>query len=215
MKSYPTKFKSFLWKIVQMGTLQKLQNSIQTLLIFWPVYPIHTNSLFWVIFVELLFCHFPPPNTSIRGKDSKMQLIFHLNILVFQTNGKQPYSFPVLSRFCNGLQLVSKTSVLKRFANYAGVCLLCMARVNFKSILGVLTGMMNPQELLSYLRFRTLCKSHSKASHSSLLCNFSVYSLLYFLYNVTVAIHPVPVKQHARSEFFCLCLFKLQIILLF
>ena len=31
MKSYPTKFKSFLWKIVQMGTLQKLQNSMQTL----------------------------------------------------------------------------------------------------------------------------------------------------------------------------------------
>ena len=30
MKSYPTKFKSFLWKIVQMGTLQKLQNSMQT-----------------------------------------------------------------------------------------------------------------------------------------------------------------------------------------
>ena len=103
MKSYPTKFKSFLWKIVVMGTLQKLQNSIQTLIIFWPVYPIHTNSLFWVIFVELLFCHFPPPNTSIRDKDSKIWLIFHLNILVFQTNGKQPYSFPVLSRFCNGL----------------------------------------------------------------------------------------------------------------
>ena len=67
MKSYPTKFKSFLWKIVQMGTLQKLQNSIQTLIIFWPGYPIHTNSLFWVIhvFVELPFCHFSPPNTSI------------------------------------------------------------------------------------------------------------------------------------------------------
>ena len=31
MKSYPTKLKSFLWKIVQMGTLQKLQNPIQTL----------------------------------------------------------------------------------------------------------------------------------------------------------------------------------------
>ena len=29
MRSYPTKFKSFLWKIVQMGTLQKLQDSIQ------------------------------------------------------------------------------------------------------------------------------------------------------------------------------------------
>ena len=28
---------------------------------------------------------------------------FHLNILVFQTNGKQPYSFPVLSPFCSGL----------------------------------------------------------------------------------------------------------------
>ena len=86
MKSYPTKFKSFLWKIVQMGTLQKLQNSIQTLMISWPVYPIHTNSLFWVIFVELPFCQFPPPNTSNRGKDSKIWLIFHLNILVFQTN---------------------------------------------------------------------------------------------------------------------------------
>ena len=103
MKSYPTKFKSFLWKIVQMGTLQKLQNSIQTFIISWLFYPIHTNSLFWVIFVGLPFCHFPPPNTSIRGKDSKIQLIFHFNILVFQTNGKQPYSFPVLSRFCNGL----------------------------------------------------------------------------------------------------------------
>ena len=72
MKSYPTKFKSFLWKIVQMGTLKKLQNSIQTLIIFWPVHPIRTNSLFWMIFVELPFCHFPPSNTSIRGKDSKI-----------------------------------------------------------------------------------------------------------------------------------------------
>ena len=89
----------------KMGTSQKLQNSIQTLINFWPVYPIHTNSLFWVIFVELPFCHFPPPNTSIHGKDSKIQLIFHMNILVFQTSGKQPYSFPVLSRFYNGLYM--------------------------------------------------------------------------------------------------------------
>ena len=103
MKSYPTKFKSLLLKHVQMGTLQKLQNSIQTLIIFWPVYPIHTNSLFWVIFVELPFCYFPSPNTSICCKDSKIQLIFHLNILFFQTNGKQLYPFPVLSSFCNGL----------------------------------------------------------------------------------------------------------------
>ena len=41
MKSYSTKFKSFQRKIVQMGALQKLQNSIQTLIILWSVYPIH------------------------------------------------------------------------------------------------------------------------------------------------------------------------------
>ena len=96
MKSYPTKFKSFQRKIVQMGALQKLLKSIQTLIIFWPFYPIHTNSLFWVTFEELPFRHFPPPNTSIRSKDSQIKLIFHLNILVFQTNWKQPYTFPVL-----------------------------------------------------------------------------------------------------------------------
>ena len=39
MKSYPTKFKSFLCKIVQMGTLQKLQNSIQTLIILVACLP--------------------------------------------------------------------------------------------------------------------------------------------------------------------------------
>ena len=72
MKSYPTKFKSFQRKIVQMGALQKLQNSIQTLIILSPVYPIHTNSLFWVIFEELPFCHFPPPNTSVCGYDSQI-----------------------------------------------------------------------------------------------------------------------------------------------
>ena len=37
-----------------MGTLQKLQNS-KTLIILWPAYQIHTNSLFWVIFEELPF----------------------------------------------------------------------------------------------------------------------------------------------------------------
>ena len=36
-------FKSFQQKIVQMGPLQ---NSIQTLTILWPIYPIHTNFLF-------------------------------------------------------------------------------------------------------------------------------------------------------------------------
>ena len=94
MKSYPTKFKSFLWKIVQMGTLQKLQNSIQTLTIFWPVYPIHTNSLFRVIFVELPFCHFPPPNTSIRGKDSKYIVDLSFKYLSFSNKWKTTILFP-------------------------------------------------------------------------------------------------------------------------
>ena len=35
-----TKFESFQYKIVQMGDLQKFQNSIQSLKILWPVYPI-------------------------------------------------------------------------------------------------------------------------------------------------------------------------------
>ena len=103
MTSYPAKFKSFQPKVIQMGALEKLQNSTQILIILWLVYPINTNSLFQVIFEELSFCHVPPPNTSILGKDSQIYLIFHLNVLVLQTNVKQPYSFPVFSRFCNCL----------------------------------------------------------------------------------------------------------------
>ena len=94
MKSYPTKFKSFLWKNVQMGTLQKLQNSIQTLISFWPVYPIHTNSLFWVIFVELPFCHLPPPNTCIRGKDFKNTVDLSFEYLSFSNKRKTTVLFP-------------------------------------------------------------------------------------------------------------------------
>ena len=44
MISCLAKFKSFQRKIVQMAALQKLQKSIQTLIILWLVYPIHTNS---------------------------------------------------------------------------------------------------------------------------------------------------------------------------
>ena len=29
-------------------------------------------SLFWMIFDELPFFHFPPPSSSIRGKDSQI-----------------------------------------------------------------------------------------------------------------------------------------------
>ena len=55
-----------------MEALQKLQNSIQSLIILWPVNSIHTNSLFWVIFEEMPFCYFPPLNTSILGRDSNL-----------------------------------------------------------------------------------------------------------------------------------------------
>ena len=43
MESRQVKFENFQRKIVEMGALQKLQNTIQTLKILWPVYPIHTN----------------------------------------------------------------------------------------------------------------------------------------------------------------------------
>ena len=78
------------------------------------------------MFEELSFCHFPPLNTSMPSKDFSQSLIwissscvsamgyrgwivivmmlFDLNILVFQTNQKQRYSFPGLLRFHNGLQ---------------------------------------------------------------------------------------------------------------
>ena len=82
-----------------------MQNSIQFLIILWLVYPIDTNSLFKVIFEEPAFYHFPTLDTSVLGKDALILVIFHLNVIVFQTNGKQPYSFPVLSRFCDCLLL--------------------------------------------------------------------------------------------------------------
>ena len=47
-----------------------------------------------------------------------------------------------------------------------------MVRVNCGSTLGELAGMMNPQRLIGYLTFCKLCKAHSKASLSTLLCNF-------------------------------------------
>jgi len=38
-ESYPVNFESFQRKIIQMGALQKLQNSIQTLKILWHFLP--------------------------------------------------------------------------------------------------------------------------------------------------------------------------------
>ena len=111
----PDQVKEFSVENCPNGNLAKVAKFIQTLIIFWPVYPIYTNSLFLVIFVELPFCHFPPPNTSIRGKDSKKYSWPFIWISFFQTNGKQPYSFPVLSRFCNGLWEALSQRVLFRY----------------------------------------------------------------------------------------------------
>ena len=88
MKSYPAKFKSFQRKIVQMGASQKLQNSVQVLIILWLVYPIQ------VTFEELPICHFPPLNTPNLGKHSQIKLIFHLKFLVFQKKRKTAILFP-------------------------------------------------------------------------------------------------------------------------
>ena len=93
----------FSGKLSKMGALQKLQNSIQTLIILSPVYPIHTNSLFWVTLEELPFCHFPPPKYFCSWLRLSNLVDLSFEYLSFQTNGKQSYSFPVLSHFCNGL----------------------------------------------------------------------------------------------------------------
>ena len=74
-----------------------------------------------------------------------------------------------------------------------------MASVDCESIRGVLEGMMNPQELLSYLRFRRLCMGHSKASQSNLLRNFQFIHCSIFFMIVLLVTHPVSVKQDARS----------------
>ena len=47
-----------------------------------------------MIFEELPFCHFPPLNTSILGRDSKISLIFHLNIFSFLNKRKTTILFP-------------------------------------------------------------------------------------------------------------------------
>ena len=77
-----------------MRALQKLQNSIQTLTILWPVYPIHTNSLFWVILEELPFCHFPPPDTSVLGTASQNLVDLSFEYLSFSNKQRTTQLFP-------------------------------------------------------------------------------------------------------------------------
>ena len=55
--------------------------------------PIHTNSPFLVIFEELPFCHFPPLNTSILGKDSNL-VDLSFEYLSFLNKRKTSILFP-------------------------------------------------------------------------------------------------------------------------
>ena len=75
MKSYPAKLESFQREIVQIEALQKLQNSIETLMILWPVYAM-LSILGDLKSYTVSNCHFPPLNTSILAKSSQIQSIF-------------------------------------------------------------------------------------------------------------------------------------------
>ena len=68
------------------------------------------------------------------------------------------------------------------FANDSGVCSLCLFRVNGRSDLAVLAGIMNPYGLLGYLRFCKLHKSHSKAT---LLTFFIIFIFLTAVFSLT------------------------------
>ena len=83
--------------------LIKLQNSIQTLMILWSVYPIHTNSLFWVIFEELSFCHFLLQVLLLLVKAHSNLVDLSFEYLCFSSKWKTTILFPVLSHFFNGL----------------------------------------------------------------------------------------------------------------
>ena len=103
MKSYPAKLESFQREIVQLEALQKLQNSTQTLIILWPVYAMLS------ILGDLKNYHFAisPFKYFYSCYKLSYSVDFYFNILGFQTNGKQPFSFPVLSHFCNVLLVVT------------------------------------------------------------------------------------------------------------
>ena len=70
MKSYPAKFKSFQRKIIQMEALQKLQNSIQTLINFGACLPNPYKLSVLGDIQKATICHCFPLNASILGKDS-------------------------------------------------------------------------------------------------------------------------------------------------
>ena len=101
---------------------------------------------------------------------------------------------------------LGKTRIADVFCN---VSLIALEYVHYKWFVltvEVFYGTGKSKGLLSHLIFFCkLRKSHPKASHPNLLCKFSLYSLLYFLYgNITLASHPLLVKQDARS-WCCVC----------
>ena len=149
MESYPTKFKSFQRKIVQMGALQKWQNSIKTVL--WPVYPIHTNSQFWVIFEKPPFCPFPPPNTSIRGKDSNL-IDLSFEYLSFSNKRKTAILFPSPLTFLEWPMVNLLLSTLVTF-NYNRCYVLCSCFLAFYVSFVVTPLCSNASELVSSLIF--------------------------------------------------------------
>ena len=73
-----------------MGTLQKLQNSIQTLIIFWPVYPIHTK------------CHDP---IHVRVKMSQLSQIHVISQPETKRTGTE-----LVERFCRFDSVVDTSS---------------------------------------------------------------------------------------------------------
>ena len=72
MKSYPTKFKSFLWKIVQMVTLQKLQKFHTNPYNFLACLPNPYKLSILGDICRATILPFSSSKTSIRGKDSKI-----------------------------------------------------------------------------------------------------------------------------------------------
>lgn len=75
--------------------------------------------------------------------------------------------------------IIHQKYILYCFANYTGVCSLCVICVFCRSILG-----MNPKRLVSYLRICTVSYARATQKHLFQLkvLKFSVYSLLYLVW---------------------------------
>ena len=126
MKSYPVKFESFQQKIVQMGALEK--NSIQTLKILCPVYPIKYKLFIsgdiWRAFILIFHSNIlvqwrihdpPPPSRPGGGRAvltflSRLPFSLQLFLLFFPQNkgGRAPRAPPLDPPLSLGYKVVSK-----------------------------------------------------------------------------------------------------------